>query len=305
MTRRNLSLKDNWLEAAQANLLPLSREQTDLKRALEEWEHTGKVIDHGAAVENCQLCDRQQLRYHFEIFNRFTSKTKMVGSSCIKKFDIIVFDDHGNKLEGEVRERWLKKEIAERQKEMMLEPLRELWSVAEECRDIIEWCLDGFESLNGFSPARLCFLFQQMGEREIKFNPPLYKIVLRSYDDKMELVQLTSEELTLIWPSLSPQQKRRYEAHKKKLEQLHKRSDHLEGNAPRSPALMKFWGRSKAPSFSSDVSWGAGISQPAKSFEVDETICMICGKSTRDWWYFDGASNKCKCRDCRDHLSSM
>ncbi len=298
-------MKDHWLKAAQVNLLPLSREQADLERALEEWEHTGKIIDHGAAVEVCQLCDRQQLRYHFEISNRHTSKTIMVGSSCIKKFDITVFDDHGHKLEGEVREKWLKKAIAERQKEMMLEPLRELWSVAEEYRDIIERCVDGFESLNGCTPARLCFLFQQMRECGIKFNPQLYKVVLRSYADKMELVQLTSEEFALIWPSLSPQQKRRYEAHKQKQEQLREANDRLEGNVPRSPALMKLWGRSKGPSFLRDVSWKAGDSQFLKSSEVEEAVCMICGKITRDWWFFDGGTKMCKCRDCQEYSSSM
>ena len=32
--------------------------------------------------------------------------------------------------------------------------------------------------------------------------------------------------------------------------------------------------------------------------ESKEAICMFCGAKTRDWWYYDGATGKCKCRKC-------
>ncbi len=40
-------------------------------------EHT---IDHEEPVETCQLCEHEQLRYHFEIKNAITNKALLVGS---------------------------------------------------------------------------------------------------------------------------------------------------------------------------------------------------------------------------------
>jgi hypothetical protein len=31
-----------------------------------------------------------------------------------------------------------------------------------------------------------------------------------------------------------------------------------------------------------------------------EGICVHCGKKTRDWWYFNGATGECVCHDCED-----
>jgi len=291
-----------WTETAQANLLSVSQDQSDLELALKEWEHTGKVIDHGAAVEVCQLCEHRQLRYHFEIHNSHTAKTLMVGSRCIKKFDITVFDDEGNELKSEDKVRWLRQEIYNRQKEMMLDSLRELWSNAEEHRDTIMWYVEMFESRKGFSPASLYFLFQQMEERGITFYPQIYKVVLRSYADKWELLQMSFEELALIWPSLSEQQKRRFEEEKKKSERLQKRHDTLEQQFTRAPSVInKHWTRHVVSAFSKEAVGQERDSIPAQGFEPEEATCIICGKKTRNWWYFNGATKTCKCRDCREH----
>ena len=31
-----------------------------------------------------------------------------------------------------------------------------------------------------------------------------------------------------------------------------------------------------------------------------EGTCVHCGKKTRDWWYFNGATGECVCHDCKD-----
>ena len=58
-----------------------------------EWYFTEHTIDHEIAEEDCELCNHQELRYHFEIKNQHTSHTLMVGSSCILKFQLQVFDN--------------------------------------------------------------------------------------------------------------------------------------------------------------------------------------------------------------------
>lgn len=64
-----------------------------MPEALKEWFFTEKVYDHETAEADCQLCDQEQLRYHFQIQNRHTSKTLWVGSSCILRFQISVYEN--------------------------------------------------------------------------------------------------------------------------------------------------------------------------------------------------------------------
>ena len=72
------------------NILPLSIGST-LPEAFEEWSFTDNTVDHEEPVETCQLCDQEELRYHFEIKNSLTHKCLWVGSQCILKFNLSVF----------------------------------------------------------------------------------------------------------------------------------------------------------------------------------------------------------------------
>jgi len=199
-----------WSEASKENLLSLSQEQTNFQVVLREWEHTGVVIDHAYPIESCQLCQHPNLRYHFEIINRATNNSLQVGSSCIEKFDITVYDNEGNELQGEDKSKQLKDEIRAKQEEMMLEPLRKLWEINEDERDEIEWCVSEFKQRGGFSPENLIYLFQQMNNNAIDYLPHIYKVVLRSNKDKDDLFSLSETDKNMIWAALSISQKRQY-----------------------------------------------------------------------------------------------
>ena len=199
-----------WSDTSRENLLLLSQAQDDFQVALKEWEHTGAVIDHLHPIESCQLCNQPNLRYHFEIINRFTQNSFQVGSSCITKFDIIVYDKEGNELQGKAKSKQLKAEIAENQQEMMLEPLRKLWHENKEQRNQIKWCVADFHERKGFSPRDLLYLFKQMNANKIRYVPHIYKVVLRSNEDKTQLFSMIEEDRKFIWASLSAPQKQRY-----------------------------------------------------------------------------------------------
>ena len=49
------------------NILPLSI-SGELSQAFKEWSFTE---GHEDVIENCQLCNQEQLRYHFEIKNEY------------------------------------------------------------------------------------------------------------------------------------------------------------------------------------------------------------------------------------------
>ena len=104
-----------WRNKAQENLLLKSIEQADHLRAAKEWEFSGKVIDHEVVDMRCELCAGENLRYHFEIKNKVNNNELMVGSTCITKFDITVWDNQGNEILGRNKKTtFLNKEILNR-----------------------------------------------------------------------------------------------------------------------------------------------------------------------------------------------
>jgi|SRR6185437_1860839 len=91
----------NWARNAENNLLPLSREQHNFALALTEWHYTGNTHDLEEPVEACELCEHPDIRYQFEIVNRHTHQTLLVGSECIHKFEIGAIDEAGALLDRE------------------------------------------------------------------------------------------------------------------------------------------------------------------------------------------------------------
>ena len=63
-----------WRNKAQENLLLKSIEKSDHLQAAKEWEFSGKVIDHEVTDRRCELCEGDNLRYHFEIKNKLIKK---------------------------------------------------------------------------------------------------------------------------------------------------------------------------------------------------------------------------------------
>lgn len=80
-----------WTAKAAKNLLPLSV-ASDLAEALREWAYSGNSTDYGQPEETCQLCDQEDLRYHFQIGNKQTAHHLWVGSSCIQRFEIAGYE---------------------------------------------------------------------------------------------------------------------------------------------------------------------------------------------------------------------
>ncbi len=81
------------------------------------------------------------------------------------------FDEERNLLTGDAVSEQLRNELQAKQKEMMLEPLHQLWQKAREERSTIKESIKHFEKRNSFSPAQLLFLFREMHERDISFTP--------------------------------------------------------------------------------------------------------------------------------------
>ncbi|MCP4143114.1 MAG: hypothetical protein GY755_22980 [Chloroflexi bacterium] len=205
----------SWSELSQKNLFPFSKEQSDFEIALQEWAHTGVLVDHLFPVESCQLCEHANLRYHFEIANNETQATLQVGSSCIEKFGIAIYDNEGNKLQGPARGKQLREEINTQKQEMMAETLGELWRQSEKNREEVATYVRAYQERGGFSPKNLLSLFTLMKDEGIDYIPHTYKVTLRRKEDRDYLYRISVEDRELIWGSLSTAQKKGYLKRKK------------------------------------------------------------------------------------------
>jgi hypothetical protein len=136
----------------------------------------------------------------------------LVGSSCILKFtEINVLDADGKTVtEQDRREFYLNEALQKKLTEVMLEPLRVLWKKDKKNRRYIQIYAIELKNGGGISPNELLFLFQRMDVINIQYNPKLYKISLRSYENKEELINMSKQSLDKIQASLSLSQIKKF-----------------------------------------------------------------------------------------------
>jgi hypothetical protein len=122
---------DKWRISAQDNLLAWSKEKENYLIAAKEWEFTGKIIDHGNSKNRCDLCEGENLRYHFEVKHSLEEKLINVGSSCITKFGLLVRGELGDIITDEKEKiKFLNNKLYEKQRDVYLEQLRNVYRVS-------------------------------------------------------------------------------------------------------------------------------------------------------------------------------
>lgn len=198
-----------WERNASKNILANSTSQ-DFKTALVEWEFSGVVNDYKLRCISCEMCEHEKLRYHFAIKNPTTGKELKVGSSCILKFaDIRVIDRHGRIATGNLRGIVLDNALTELQKQMMLIPLRTLWTRNVKFRDYITKQVGYYKKNGAFYPMAIVRLFKGFLQYGIEFDPSLYPVNLRKASCKNDVIRMLDSDYELVAKSLSKEQLRR------------------------------------------------------------------------------------------------
>lgn len=270
-----------WRNKAIINLLKNSKENKDHAIAAKEWEFTGTVIDHLTSDNFCQLCEGENLRYHFEIKNKIKQESSLlVGSSCIKKFDITVFDESGKEIFGSKKSSFLQYKIDHKKRELMLDEVRSLWKVStHEEREVIKYCIDEYKIKKGFNPDNLNKLFFLMEKHGMAFNAVLFKVSLRSQFELNCLLTMSEHEISRILPCLTVSQKKRY-AEKKKHIKANRNSKSRKIN--RNLSQLQSFKKQRSPK------------KESKPFLFpDYVTCSICGEHKR--WVI---LNPNKCKEC-------
>lgn len=186
------------------NILPLSVAGT-LPEAFREWYFTEAVEDHETAEETCQLCNQEELRYHFEIKNRYTNHRLWVGSSCILKFQVQVFEA-GNLLSPERAKKKLDALRRQMRLDSCLRALREL-AAAEENNEILSKALDYYAKNKYLTPKFAFVVFWRLSAKKIDHSPSFFKVSLKKDTYKRDLAQMPTERVHKFWSALSSSQR--------------------------------------------------------------------------------------------------
>lgn len=186
------------------NILPLSL-AGKLPEAFKEWYFTENVEDHEIAEEDCELCEQEQLRYHFEIKNRHTDHRLWVGSSCILKFQVQVFDN-GALLDA----KGSAKKLEDLKKMMRLEScIKALKKLAEsENKEILSSALNFYLQNKYLTPKFAFVVFWRLNSNKIDHSPSFFKVSLNKDKYKTDLAQMPLDRVHMIWPALSISQRK-------------------------------------------------------------------------------------------------
>ena len=185
------------------NILPLSVGST-LPEAFEEWLFTDEVIDHNHANEVCELCEQDDLRYHFRIKNQLTHHHLWVGSHCILRFNVSVFEQ-GRRLSPEEAKRRLNRLEEQMRMESCINALERV--AATENNDILKNALTYLRKNKNLTPKYAFVVLWRLKINKIDHNPGFFKVTLKTAKQRTDLLSMDKIRVHLIWPALTSTQR--------------------------------------------------------------------------------------------------
>lgn len=186
------------------NILPLSVGST-LPEAFEEWSFTDNTVDHEEPIETCQLCDQEELRYQFEIKNALTHKCLWVGSQCILKFNLSVFED-GRRLSPSDSKKKLDRLMQQMRLQSCINALQKLAS--SEDNQILSNALAYYVKNKYLTPKYAFVVLWRLQRHRIDHSPSFFKVNLAKNKYKDDLREMLESRVHVIWPALSSAQRK-------------------------------------------------------------------------------------------------
>lgn len=200
----------NWGERAAVNLIPLSFANS-IGPAIAEWFYTGNFLDLEATDGVCELCNQLDLRYHFEIRNHLTHSKILVGSECIKRFDLTGVDDNGNWIDatetGRLVDRHRRGLVEDARKRRVMAALLKLAQFAPEF-DAMSF-IEFVDDKGAFTPKQVSMVFWKLNTFAINYQPRDWRVRLRRNSDLGQLRNLNPAAFERVWAALSPDQRHR------------------------------------------------------------------------------------------------
>lgn len=186
------------------NILPRSVAQS-LPAAFAEWRFTERTIDHEEATETCELCEQEQLRYHFEIENNRNGNLLLIGSQCILRFNVAVYDN-GIKLDEAATKRKLNNLIERMHMSACISQLERL--AAAETSDILGNALSFYRQHGYLTPKYAFVVLWRLQKNEIDHHPSFFKVSLKTDKYKRDLKEMHLSRVHTVWPALTSSQRK-------------------------------------------------------------------------------------------------
>jgi hypothetical protein len=187
------------------SILPQSVAGT-LPQAFAEWVFTENTVDHELPIETCQLCGQQELRYHFEIGNRYTQAALWVGSHCILQFDVAVLEN-GRRLSPDEAKRHLAKLTQKMQMEACIGALEKL--AAREESPILSGALNYYRRNKKLTPKYAAVVFWKLQQFNIDHHPSFFQIELRRDQHIDDLRTMPTSRVHRFWGALTAAQRKK------------------------------------------------------------------------------------------------
>ncbi len=199
----------NWIERVKENVLPVSNEKYNIRKALDEWVYEGNMYDVEVADEICELCDHPNIRYQFEIVNQLNNNALLIGSECIIRFKISVIDKSGKKLSFDEAKKKVTKDksrlVTEAKEKSVLNTLVVLAGIDHNF-NILNF-IEYFKERKAFTPNQLALLIWRLERANIDFKKSHFKLTIKRNREKEQLLQFEDWKLNRIWSCLSNSQK--------------------------------------------------------------------------------------------------
>jgi hypothetical protein len=194
---------EHYSQRVRNSILPLSVGDT-LPKAFEEWSVTENVVDHETPQETCELCGQESLRYHFEIRNSLTKHTMWVGSQCILRFGLSMFEN-GLALSSEDAKKKINRIMDQMRQDACIRALERV--AHAEKNEILTNALNYFKKNKYLSPKQAFVVLWRLDKNDIDHSPSFFKIDLKHDKFKAQLRQMELSRVRVLWPALSSSQR--------------------------------------------------------------------------------------------------
>ncbi|MCL2722132.1 MAG: hypothetical protein FWD47_12455 [Treponema sp.] len=201
-----------YSEKCKKNLLKNSIEKENYETAINEWHFLHEVIDNNDFADmehsrpSCELCEHEDLRWQFVIYNMNNHNQLKVGSSCIKQFNIALLEKDGRKIYGKDRDSKINKLIklaridsSNKETFKLLNELCKINKNIEQNSMFIE-CWTQLKVNGVIEPKLALFLINNFLENNIDYSNIDIKIDVKRKINKEQIKKMNKKSLELIRP---------------------------------------------------------------------------------------------------------
>jgi len=203
----------NYCQRVANALRPLGVEQHELAAMILEWRYTDTCHDKEQAIHTCELCSKSNLRYQFEIKNRHTDNTLLIGSECILNFLELLAGKSGKTIDRKAAQARLRLDRRQGRKIAANQRIYDLLhgiALADLSVDA-ESLYAEYRERGAFSPQRLLEVTNCCTTHPGQVvNASDLKMIIRRNSEKDELREMSHAQAEIVWNSMSDSQRKWY-----------------------------------------------------------------------------------------------